>query len=130
MRERQHVLGPNPHLARRGLDEPQYAASGGRLTAAGFSDETERLALLDHEAHVVHRLDHGAGTEQTLVADVMLDEMGDFNERHDARRRPVRPSPVAGRGGSTWRHGRVRQDRRAAAPTGTDRTDRDSTAPM
>ena len=42
--ERRHVRALEPDLARGRLDQPQDAAAGGRLAAAGFADQAQRLA--------------------------------------------------------------------------------------
>ena len=39
------------------IDQPQHGAPDGRLAAAGFADQAERLALLDAETHIVNGLD-------------------------------------------------------------------------
>src|SRR5713101_2595343 len=80
--EIEDVLAANSDFAGRRFHEPQGAASGRRLAAAGFAHQAERLALVDREADVVHRLDDSTGAEETLAAPEVLDEMADFNERH------------------------------------------------
>src|SRR5205809_813725 len=81
-RKGEHVLAPDPYFARRGVDEPEHAAPGRRLSAARFADEPEGFPFLNREAHVVDRLDDRALPEQAGVAHEVFDEMGNFNERH------------------------------------------------
>ena len=86
------------HLAGRRLDQPQHAAAGRALAAAGFADQAERLALLDLKAHVVDRADDGFGRKKPAAAREVLDEIADFDERHQraARRRcPANASSAA-----------------------------------
>ena len=56
-REREHVLAAKQDLAGGRFDQPQDAAAGRALAAAGFADESEHLAFVDREAHIVHGLD-------------------------------------------------------------------------
>ena len=46
-RERQQLLAFQPHRARGGLDQPQHRLGGGRLAAARFADQRQRLAARD-----------------------------------------------------------------------------------
>ena len=88
LRERQHVLAAEPHLAGRRLDQPQDAAAGRRLAAARFADQAERFSLLDREADVVDGAhDRRAGANSPRVAREVLDEVADFEQRHQVRRR-------------------------------------------
>ena len=54
------------NLTRRGLVKVQDCAADGGLAAAGFADQTQRLARFDGEAHIVHGLE-GLGAEQTHI---------------------------------------------------------------
>ena len=51
-----HGLAVEYDLARCGGVEPQYRAAGGRLAAAGFADEAQRLAPADVEGDIVDGL--------------------------------------------------------------------------
>ena len=66
--ERDDALAFEPHLARGRLDEPQDAAPGGRLAAAGFADEPQRLAGADLEADTVDRVHLLAGAARESAA--------------------------------------------------------------
>src|SRR5262249_5699913 len=75
------VLPLEEHLTARGPLELEHAPPCGRLAAAGFADEPERLASRDREADVVYGLDHSRGTAQESAADVeMLHEMAHVEE--------------------------------------------------
>ena len=51
------TLRPSNQIFARGrLDQPQDAAAGGRLAAAGFADQAQRLAGGDLEADIVDRV--------------------------------------------------------------------------
>ena len=76
------------------LDQPQHAAAGRALAAAGFADERERLALLHRKAHIVDGADDGLLAEQPAAALEVLDEVADFDERHQPHRRPGGPSVI------------------------------------
>ena len=80
-RERAHVQVLEPDLAGRRLDQPQQAASGRRLAAAGFADEPERLARRDREAHVVDRAHRRRLAEPAAARRELLDEVLDVDER-------------------------------------------------
>src|SRR5262249_21649971 len=99
------------HFARRRLDQTQYTPARRRLSAAGFSDEPERLAFVDCEAHVVNRRDVRSPAEQPSASGESLHEMRHLNEGHADNTSPSAPD---------------RPGSRAAAPTCTARTDRDS----
>src|SRR5262249_10090455 len=58
--ELQERAALEPHVARRGLEEAQDQPSQGGFSAAGLSDETERLAGRDREGNAVHRAHDGA----------------------------------------------------------------------
>src|SRR5260370_25702416 len=62
-----------PDLARAGLYQPQDAATGGRLAAAGFSDQAQRLALADLKADPVAGVPllHFAGEDAALHREVL-----------------------------------------------------------
>ena len=62
--KREDILAAKADLARGRLDQPQQAAAGRRLAAAGLADQAERLALFDREAHVIDRGDTRALAEQ------------------------------------------------------------------
>jgi hypothetical protein len=63
---RREVLAVEQHLARHRFAQLQHRAPERRFSAAGFSDQTERLATRDLEADVRHRMDR-------LVADGIFD---------------------------------------------------------
>ena len=94
-REPQHVLAAEEHLAGRRLDQPQDAASGRALAAARLADEPEHLAFLDREADVVDGPDDRRRAPESLLADEVLDEVADLEERHQrtVRRQPRGPAP-------------------------------------
>src|SRR3954468_1765642 len=46
-RKRKHVLAAKSNGAGGRINQPQETASGGRLAAAGFADQTKRFAGLD-----------------------------------------------------------------------------------
>ena len=74
-----------PDLAGRRLDQPQDAAAGRRLAAAGFADEAERLAssivkLTSSTARTIVRR-----RKQPALAAEVLDEVADLEERHQRR---------------------------------------------
>ena len=85
-RELQDVLAAKRDVARRRFDQPQDAAPGRRLAAAGFADEAEGLAFLDRERHVVDGADDGAVPQPSAAAAEFLDEMADLEERHQETR--------------------------------------------
>ncbi len=71
-----------PDFARTRLDQPQDAAAGGRLAAARFADQPQRLALADVEAHAVDGMDavdlareHAAGHGKVLL-EVLYGQQG------------------------------------------------------
>src|SRR6266481_4798965 len=80
-----HVLSAKPDFARRGLDEPQHATARRRLAATRLADQSECLAFLDTEAHIVDGFDERAGSEEPLSAMKMFREVGDFDQRHQRR---------------------------------------------
>ena len=51
------MLAVNDYLAGIGLDELHDELADRRLAAAGFADETERLAFVYREGHAVDGLD-------------------------------------------------------------------------
>src|SRR5829696_199085 len=82
------VLAPEEHLATRRLVKPDQHPSRGRLAAARFADQAERLALIDLERDPVDRLKvHPADLEVLL-------EVFDLEQR-PAGRLAVR-APVPG----------------------------------
>ena len=90
-----------PDLARGRLDQPQDAAAGGRLAAAGFADQAQRLAGGDVEAHAVDGV-HAVelAREQAAADREVLDQILDAQQRlghcahrlRRARRRPCGPA--------------------------------------
>src|SRR6185312_15786529 len=115
-REREDVFAAEPHGSRRRFDQTQQAASGRRLAAAGLADEPERLAAVDREADAVDRLDERARAQKSRVAHEMLDEPGDFNERHACLRSCG--AAIRARRPAATRAGRAYKD---VAAGGTDR---------
>src|ERR671935_64830 len=57
--QRVEIAAVEPDFARGGLDQPQEQLPGSRFATARFADERQRLAGIEVEADVVHRL-HGA----------------------------------------------------------------------
>ena len=77
--ERADVLAVNDYLAGIGFDELHDQLADRRLAAAGFADETERLAFVYCEGHAVDGLDvaHRA-LEKALFDGEVLFEVFDF----------------------------------------------------
>ena len=139
-RHRDHVLAVEADLARQRLDQAQDRAAAGRLAAARFADERERLALADVERHVLDRvhprhrpaeepsLDRKARGQVAHLDDVAvlghLDRPGDVFRRAEAdasaRARTCRASrrAWARRRAATWcsRASGSRRCRRPAPP--------------
>ena len=62
-----------------GLVQAQQGTAGGGLTAAGLTYQTQRLALVDEKAHVVHSLDVAALLAEAACVEVLL-EVLDLNQ--------------------------------------------------
>ena len=81
------LLALEAHRARRRVHQAQDQASGGRLAAAGFADQRQRLAAGDLEADVLD----GAHQADDLAADEaaadrkMLDQAIDLQDRDIVR---------------------------------------------
>src|SRR6266516_8189984 len=73
--EREEVAAFEPNAAGGRLDEAKDEAPRGRFPAAGFSDERERLARGEVEAHAVHRMHHAATPAPSAGHAKMLDEV-------------------------------------------------------
>ena len=76
-------LALEAHRARRRVHQAQDQASGGRLAAAGFADQRQRLAAGDLEAHVLdgaHKADDLAA-DKTAADGKMLDQAIDLQDR-------------------------------------------------
>ena len=67
-RQRAHVHVLDADLAGGRLDQPQQAAPGRRLAAAGLADQAERLARRDRERHVVDGANTAALAQTTCRA--------------------------------------------------------------
>ena len=67
-RQRGQFDSVEPHLAERRFEKPQHEPPGGRLPAAGFADQGQRVAGREIEIDAVHRA-------------------------HDTRRAPEEPAP-------------------------------------
>ncbi len=81
------LLALEAHRARRRVHQAQDQASGGRLAAAGFADQRQRLAAGDLEADVLdgaHEADHLAA-DQAAADREMLDQAVDLQDRDIAR---------------------------------------------
>jgi len=92
--ERCQVGALEDDLSRCGLDQPQDAAAGGRLSTAGFTDQAERLAGSHIETDVVNSA-HGAAAAQPSAAAELLYEMRDLQEGSADVQCCHAPPPVA-----------------------------------
>ena len=74
--------------ARGRLDEPQDAASDGRLARSRFADQAERLAAADAEADAVDRFDlrDDAREDAALDREVLVEIADDEERLADAER--------------------------------------------
>ena len=79
---------------RRRLEEAQEEPSDGRLAAAGFPDEAERLALPDLEGHAVDGPHRGPRCAEEAALDREVLRRGP-GRRRGARRRPTGPTRFA-----------------------------------
>ena len=76
------VLVLEPDRARRRLDQAEQEPAHGRLPAAGFADEPERLAAADLEVDPVHGLhEPDRALEDPAPDREVLDEVADLDER-------------------------------------------------
>ena len=82
------IVPHHPHAARGRADQPGDQVEGGRLAAAGGTEDGEELAGLDREAEIAH------GMELALGAGAALEALGDAVE-HD--RRAHSPRSASGR---------------------------------
>src|SRR5262249_12043970 len=81
-RQRPDVLAFEIDVARRGLDQAQHTASGGRFAAAGFADQPERLAMADLEVDAVNRVEAGdLAAEQTAREGKPLAQLRHLEQR-------------------------------------------------
>ena len=77
-RERPDILAFEMDLARGRLDQAQHAAPGGRLAAAGFADQPQRLAVADLEIDAVDGMDAaGLAAEQAALERKLLGQVRD-----------------------------------------------------
>ncbi len=64
------------------VQEPDQDTAERGLAAAGFADQAERLACLDFQVHMIHRLDISGGPPQHSTFNRKgLDQVIDFDER-------------------------------------------------
>src|SRR5699024_3822644 len=68
-------------LAGAGCEQPSDAPAQGGLSAAGLTDETERLTLVDHQVDAVHSAHRaGAAAEESAAERVVLGEVADLEQ--------------------------------------------------
>src|SRR4051794_6570556 len=73
------------------LQQPQQQLADGRLAATGFADQAKRLSRLDRKAHVIDRLDGGAGApEKTALEGKVFSQPRDLDDCGHAAMSPAR----------------------------------------
>jgi hypothetical protein len=105
--QRVHVLAVDEDLAGRGLLQAQDELRGGRLAAAGFADDGERLALGDREVDAVHGLDpadharpeHALGDREVLRQAVSAEDRLGRHSASSLQQSAECPSPTTNDGG-------------------------------
>jgi hypothetical protein len=85
LRERRDVDPFEPHRSGARLDQSQQQAAGGRLAAARFADQTERLAARDREIDAVDRTGRRLVAQPSAAREV-LGQARRFDQRAHAAR--------------------------------------------
>src|SRR5581483_4613048 len=121
--EVEQIAAFEPNAARVRFDQAQHEAADGGLAAAGFADESQRLAGIDVEADAVDRSDEsGRPAEQIARRREMLDQVFGFEKRgHDTSlskgalmQREVWPGFTSTSGGGALRQASATNGQRAA----------------
>src|SRR4029453_6754875 len=80
--ERADIFAVEMDFARTRFDQAKHAAAGGRLAAAGFTDQPKRFAAVDVEIDAVDRMNAGDLTaEQPALERKFLGQFCDFEQR-------------------------------------------------
>ena len=97
------VLAVEPDRAFGRLEQAQQHLADGRLAAAGFADEAQRLARIDREADAIDRLHHrDRAREQAALQRKVLLQVLDFDDRAHAAARSDASTRSASWQATTW----------------------------
>jgi len=71
------------------VEQPQHRAADGRLAAAGFADQRQRLAAVDVERHAIHGPDRCRRLPEAPPQRKVLLQVVDLEERAHAATAPA-----------------------------------------
>src|SRR5579859_4133817 len=93
-RRGQHVLAMKAHAAGGRFDQPQDHTAQSALAASRFAHKAQSFAGMDIERDSIHRQNLTPGMEQSGIGPVNLNQIANFNQRHEFKYRTASRKPA------------------------------------